>query len=80
MIKLPVEQINESSPYKIKLLKDGSAFFTTDSGLFKIEEALQLHILPKMVEMVWITRPSMNMAGGIPEKAFPDSWIKEDGC
>ncbi len=52
MIKLPVEQINESSPYKIKLLKDGSAFFTTDSGLFKIEEALQLHILPKMVEMV----------------------------
>lgn len=36
MIKLPVKQINESSPYKIKLLKDGSAFFTTDSGLHYI--------------------------------------------
>lgn len=33
MIRLPVELINAESPYKIRIQKDGSAFFSTDNGL-----------------------------------------------
>ena len=36
MISLPLEQINRAAPYKIKGLKDGSVFFTTDNGLHYI--------------------------------------------
>lgn len=36
MIKLPQESINHAAPYKIRVLKDGSAFFTTDNGLHYI--------------------------------------------
>lgn len=36
MISLPQEQINHAAPYKIRVLQDGSAFFTTDNGLHYI--------------------------------------------
>lgn len=36
MISLPLEQINHAAPYKIRVLQDGSVFFTTDNGLHYI--------------------------------------------
>ena len=36
MINLPVEQISHAAPYKIRVLQDGSVFFTTDNGLHYI--------------------------------------------